>query len=279
LNTKWVLGYILPVKDEQGHVQQVVLMHQDITERKQVEAQQLELALTRERTDLLKDLLNTFSHDLKTPLSIIDINLYLLEKISDPADQKSKIDTIKSQIHRLNKMIENMLMASYLDTAPASAVQPLDLNTVLDQIRQDFSAVAEDRSIRLEFMADSTLPLVPVNEVEMRRVLVNLVENALYYTPFDGQITLRTFKRDNLIVVEVSDTGIGIEEVDLPHIFEHFYRTDKARATHTGGTGLGLSIAKKIVERNGGRLEVQSIFGQGSTFRVWLPLSQETISE
>jgi signal transduction histidine kinase len=276
LTTKWVVGYIWPVKDEQGRVLQVVLTHQDITERKQVEAQQLELAATHARADLLNELLNTLSHDLKTPLSIINTSLYLLEKTPDPAYQKRKIDNIHEQTRHLNKMLQNLLTASYLDTAPDSSMQALDLNAIVTQLRQEFSAIAEGRSIILEILLETTLPLVQANEVEFRRVLVNLLENALHYTPFEGRITLRTVKKADQVAVEVHDTGIGIEAVDLPHIFDQFYRADKARATNHGGTGLGLAIAKKIVERHQGRIEVESIPGQGSSFWIWLPIFQET---
>jgi signal transduction histidine kinase len=271
LKPKWVLGYIWPVKDERGRVQQVVLMHQDITERKQVEAQQLELALTRERADVLNELLNTLSHDLKTPLSIINTSLYLLEKITDPAYQKRKIENIKEQVSHLDRMIQNILTISYLETASASTMQPLDVHAVASQVRDMLQPVAEARSIALELGDESALPPLRANAIELRRMMVNLVENALHYTPSGGRVKLQTSARENQVVVEIFDTGIGIQAADLAHIFEPFYRTDKARATDNGGTGLGLSIAKKIAERHQGRIEVESAPGQGSTFRVWLP--------
>lgn len=271
LAAKWVIGYIWPVKDEHRQVQQVVLMHQDITERKQAESQQLELAVTRERADLLKELLNTLSHDLKTPLSIMNTSLYLLQKTSDPAYQQSKLETIQQQAHHLNQMLHNILTASYLETASEVVAQRLDVNAMVKQIEEEFRRVAEDRSVTLHVMLDSALPSVMGNEVELRRVLVNLVENAIRYTPANGSITLQTFREDNQVVVEVRDTGMGIEEADMAHIFDPFYRADKARATDHGGTGLGLAIAKKIIERHQGRIEVESKPNQGSNFRIRLP--------
>lgn len=274
LATKWVIGYIWPVKDEQGQVQQVVLTHQDITERKQVEAQQLELLRTHTRADLLNELLNTLSHDLKTPLSIINTSLYLLEKTSDPDYQKQKIDTIREQSQRLNQMIQNILTVSYLETALDSPMQVLDLNVIVTQIGEEFSTIAENHSITLEFDLANTLPPVHANEIEFRRVLVNLLENALHYTPSGGCITIHTVRKSNEVGLEVRDTGIGIETTDLPYIFDHFYRADKARTTNRGGTGLGLAIVKKIIERHQGRIEIESISGQGSSFRIWLPVFQ-----
>ena len=91
----------------------------------------------------------------------------------------------------------------------------------------------------------------------------------LHYTLIEGHITIQTFKKWNQVVFEIQDTGIGIDTVDLPHIFDPFYRADKARTTHNGGTGLGLAIVKKIVERHQGRIEVESKPGQGSRFRIW----------
>lgn len=276
LTTQWVLGHIWPIKDEQGRVQQVVLMHQDITARKQVEMQQLELALTRERAELLKELLNTLSHDLKTPLSIINTNLYLLEKKSDPEYQKNKIETSKEQVHRLSQIIESILTTSYLETATVFSIEPVNLNVVADQVREELTTVAENRAITFERLFERTLPFARANQIELRRVLMNLVENALHYTPSKGRVTLRTFTKDEGVAIEVADTGIGIEAQDLPHIFDDFYRADKARTTNHGGTGLGLAIARKIIKRHQGRIEVESTPGQGSTFRVWLPQFNES---
>jgi signal transduction histidine kinase len=108
---------------------------------------------------------------------------------------------------------------------------------------------------------------------ELRQVFANLVDNAIHYTPEGGQVTVRTFQQNEDVIVEVRDTGVGISASDLPHIFDRFYRTDRARSSETGGIGLGLSIAKKIVELHGGRLEAESELGVGSVFRVSLPVS------
>ena len=106
----------------------------------------------------------------------------------------------------------------------------------------------------------------------LRQLLLNLVDNALKYTPPGGQVTLQLQKSEGWVQVAVSDTGNGISPVDLPKIFERFYRADRSR-TRPGGAGLGLSIAHWIAEAHGGRLEAESNLGQGSTFRLWLPLA------
>lgn len=109
--------------------------------------------------------------------------------------------------------------------------------------------------------------------------MTNLVENALHYTPAQGTVTVRTFSNADSVVIEVRDTGIGIDETDLKHVFEHFYRADKARATDTGGTGLGLAIVKKIIDIHNGRIEIESKMGEGSVFRVRLPLGVRALSD
>src|SRR6185312_934092 len=102
-------------------------------------------------------------------------------------------------------------------------------------------------------------------DLELYRAMTNLIENALHYTHSQGRVTIRTFSEAGQVTIEVTDTGIGIDEADLAHVFEHFYRADKARATDTGGTGLGLAIVKKIVDLHDGTIEIESKLGQGST--------------
>jgi signal transduction histidine kinase len=116
------------------------------------------------------------------------------------------------------------------------------------------------------------VPDVPGDQVELERLLTNLVHNAIRYTPPGGSVTLKTFALKSQVVVEIADTGIGISKDDLPHIFEHFFRADTARSMEKAGTGLGLAIAKRIVEVHDGTLEVESTLGEGTTFRLALPV-------
>jgi two-component system phosphate regulon sensor histidine kinase PhoR len=117
---------------------------------------------------------------------------------------------------------------------------------------------------------------VAADAEEFRRALVNLVENAVHYTLEGGAITVRTWANGSRIHIDIQDTGIGIGEADLPHIFESFYRADKARAMDTGGTGLGLAIVKRIIEMHNGTITVESAPGAGSTFHIELPAVQSS---
>jgi PAS domain S-box-containing protein len=250
----------------------LLVVCQDITARKQAEAQQLELVLAQERADTLKELLNTLSHDLKTPLTVINTSLYLLEKAPEAVHQKRNLEQIKSQTQQLENLIQDILTVSRLDSMPDRDFQLINLNQIVRDIYEQLQAVIEERRLTVTFELDKTLPPVQANEVGIHRALVNLIENAIHYTLPEGTVTVRTFRHADRAVIEVCDTGIGMDEHDMRHIFEHFYRADQARATNRGGTGLGLAIVKKIIDIHGGSIEVESTPGQGSTFRVQLRL-------
>jgi two-component system phosphate regulon sensor histidine kinase PhoR len=131
----------------------------------------------------------------------------------------------------------------------------------------------ERKSVSLELELESADTPVLGDDDELDRVLVNLVENAVNYTPSGGTVTVRSFIAERQLVIEVTDTGIGIEASEIPNIFNRFYRSETARSTHNAGTGLGLAIVQKIVSMHNGSVEVESIVGKGSTFLICLPLA------
>jgi PAS domain S-box-containing protein len=270
-NSIWLLTNKIPVRDGDGQVVGLIGISIDITEREQAKAQRLKLALVEEKAELLREFLNTVSHDFKTPLTIINTTTYLLERLTDPAIQKDKLEIIKTQTLRLSKLIQDMLMMSQLESVPIVDFQRLDINLLLREIEASFRSLAEQKHLVVSLNLATNLPPIPADRDNISRVLVNLVENALTYTQPDGMIKIQTVMQDDQVVIEVSDTGIGISETDLPNIFDLFYRADKARSAHTAGSGLGLAIVKKIIEMHHGSIEVESQPGVGSTFRVRLP--------
>ncbi|MBX3084387.1 MAG: PAS domain S-box protein [Anaerolineae bacterium] len=253
-----------------GHVVQITAMH-NITERKLAESQRLELALAGQKTEILREFLNTVSHDLKTPLSVINTIIYLLEKEANVELRKSRLDQIKAQSARLAKLIDDVVTTNRMETLPDQRFQQVDVNAILTRIKTQFDQVAEKQQQTIELQLDSELPFLRAREEELARALINLVENALRYTPAGGIITIRTFAQPDKLMIEVQDTGIGIDAADQPRIFEHFYRTESAKAKEANGTGLGLAIVKKIVELHHGSIEVESEPEKGSIFRVRLP--------
>jgi two-component system phosphate regulon sensor histidine kinase PhoR len=134
-------------------------------------------------------------------------------------------------------------------------------------------AQSDRAGLKLDIAIPPSLPKVMADEARVEQVLVNLIHNAIKFTPSGGRINISAKARDSDILVSVTDTGIGIPADDLPRIFERFYKADKSRSG--GGTGLGLAIAKHIVEAHGGRIWVESVEGKGSTFSFTLPLAHE----
>jgi two-component system phosphate regulon sensor histidine kinase PhoR len=211
------------------------------------------------------------SHDLKTPLTVINNSLYILERITDPASQQDKIKSIRLQTRLLEKYIQDILTISRLDHLPELVHETVNLNTLLGDVAERLRASAEEKKLTMTLDLDQKLPTISGDQTELNRVFINLVENALQYTAANGSIALQTRVESDFAVIEVADSGMGIPETDLLHIFERFYRSKEARAVESRGTGLGLAIVRRIIEMHSGKIEVDSVLGQGTTFRVYLP--------
>jgi PAS domain S-box-containing protein len=262
----------VPLKDAHGQVVGLVSISRDITDRKRVEQQALELAVERERVKVLRESITSISHDLRTPLSIINSSLYLLERITDPENQKDKLATIKHQTALLEHLIEEIFVSARLENTLGIAQKPVNLSKLVAGVVKNFCLIAEKKSLAMVTTLQPNLPSILGDETQLERVLDNLLQNAITYTPDGGSIALKTFSQGGRVIVEVADTGIGISQDDLPYVFDHFFRVDRARSTGAGGMGLGLAIVKRIVEMHHGSVEVESTPGQGSVFRVLLPM-------
>ncbi|MBI1282394.1 MAG: PAS domain S-box protein [Anaerolineaceae bacterium] len=262
----------IPLRDIHGRVIGLIGTNHNITERKQAEAQALELSKEREQVKILSDFIRDVSHDFRTPLATISSSLYLLTRAADPEKQKRYFETAEEQINRLTQLIDRLLIIGRLDSQAVLEFEQCDVNEALSGVEAKivFDATPKQISVR-KSLSESKLT-VQANVAELSLALTELGKNAVMYTPAEGTITLRTRRENDQAVIEVSDTGMGISSADLPHIFQRLYRVDQARAT-TGGSGLGLSIAKRIIELHHGKLEVESTEGEGSTFRILLPLS------
>ena len=264
---------IIAHRDADGAVEYTSTILRDISDRKQAEQQRLELALQEQRMASFKDFLAMISHDLKTPMSVIQTSLYLLERLDDPQRRKEKIENIQWQMTLLQKYIEDLLVLTRLNRVPELNFAPLDVNALLNEVQSRFLPAAEEKKISLNMLLSAALPRIPADKQELYHALANLIENAIYYTPAGGSVTVSTGSDETGVLIEVADTGIGIDPKELVHIFERFYRSEQAQQMHSGGTGLGLAIVKRIVEVHNGRIEIKSTPGTGTTFSIWLPLS------
>jgi PAS domain S-box-containing protein len=250
----------------------------DVTDQKLAEGRQRELSLSREKNQFLSEFLSTVSHDLKTPLSVINTNLYLIERLQDPIKQRDKINQIKEQTALVEKFIQDILMVTRLDHLPGLKLQPVDLNALLTEIAYQLRARAETKAIDVRLNLATNIPAVAGDSEQLQRAFANLVDNGLKYTPNQGKVDIRTFTDGDGVAVEIADTGIGIREEDLPHIFDRFYRSPEARALEHGGTGLGLAIVKKVMDMHGYEILVTSRPGLGTTFRAHIPFPIQAAS-
>ncbi|NLX69486.1 MAG: cell wall metabolism sensor histidine kinase WalK [Clostridiales bacterium] len=214
------------------------------------------------------------SHELKTPLSAIKVlteSLIHMEA-DDPSVYNEFLNDINSEIDRLNTIISDLLTLVKIDTEEVQLDQePVDLVKLVNNTLRRLQLLAQQKHITLESYYDDHLT-VSGDSVKLQQVVSNIVDNAIKYTPEGGRVTVEVYENSGNAVVKVSDTGIGIPAKDLPHIFDRFFRVDKARSRATGGTGLGLSIAHKIILLHGGNIRVVSEEGKGSIFYIELPL-------
>lgn len=215
------------------------------------------------------------SHELRSPLTTILGNISLLQRAETLPDEEraDMIQEIRSEAERMHRLISDLLLLSQAE----SGQHPLHLELVeLDRILVEAFRLAQRRAgDRLDIrLVHADRAVVRGDADRLRQVLDNLLNNAIRYTPDGGRIELGLICDKDWAVIRVQDTGQGIAAEDLPHIFDRFYRADKARTRAAGGTGLGLSIVKWLVEAHRGQIHVESTLGEGSTFEILLPLAE-----
>jgi heavy metal sensor kinase len=214
------------------------------------------------------------SHELRTPLTILRGEIEVaLRRDRSPAEYREVLQSSLDEIERLSRLVENLLALARVDAGETMAgLEEVDVADLARHVRAKLAPMAGERKIPLRCdAADSAR--VSGDPILLERVLFNLVENALRYTPPGEPVALRVRQSGPYVQVEVEDRGHGIPPDHLPHVFDRFYRIDKVRSREFGGAGLGLAIVKSFVEAHGGRVEARSELGKGSTFTVWLPRS------
>jgi len=217
-----------------------------------------------------KDFILNVSHELRTPLTAIKGFAETLEGEVSLAG-RDFLGTILRNTDRLIRIVEDLMTLSELEEKPANlALEPVNLRRLADNVIRIFEPRAGEKRLLLSLRAEEAVPTVRGDPFRLEQMLVNLIDNAIKYTE-RGTITVSLRASEGKAVIEVIDTGIGIPAESLNRIFERFYVVDKSRSRKMGGTGLGLSIVKHIVVQHGGRIEVESMEGSGSTFRVFLP--------
>ncbi|MFC0522359.1 two-component system histidine kinase PnpS [Pontibacillus salicampi] len=253
-----VLG--APIINESNEWKGVVLVFHDITELKNLE-------------QMRKDFVANVSHELKTPItSIRGFSETLLDgAMQDDALREQFIKIILKESQRLQSLIHDLLELSKLEKEEFELnIEQVSVKDLIQDIIPIVEHQAEEKDIKLhqELQSDT---IIDGDSARLKQVVINLVTNAINYTPSNGDVTVTLEKHFDKVKITVSDSGVGIPEEDIPRIFERFYRVDKARSRNSGGTGLGLAIVKHIVEGHHGSIEVESAHQEGTTFRIYLP--------
>jgi len=234
-----------------------------------------------ERLELLDKSRSQFvsnaSHELKTPLSTMKILIetILYQDPIDPGMTKEFLSDVNKEIDRLNRIVSDLLTLVNIDSGGMHLNNTdMDIRDLLLEQVKRLAPLARENGIELDCSAKEALE-VTGDVVKLQQVIYNVIDNAIKYTPRGGEVHASLARAGKRAIIRVSDTGIGIPADDLPHIFDRFYRVDKARSRATGGTGLGLSIVKQIVQLHGGSIIATSEEGSGTTFIIEFPLAQK----
>ncbi|MDY7105735.1 MAG: ATP-binding protein [Actinomycetota bacterium] len=231
---------------------------EDVTERRRLE-------------DVRRDFVANISHELKTPIGAIGLLADAMGEVDEPEVVQRMALRMQHEADRVGHTIDDLLMLSSIETAELLDQEPLQLAAVFDDAAERVMTSADERSIAVKIeRPDDGLGLVGDHR-QLVSALTNLLDNAIKYSDEHSVVHLSVTERDDLVEIEVSDTGIGIPAKDVDRVFERFYRVDAARSRATGGTGLGLAIVRHVAVNHGGEVKVRSREGVGSTFVLCLP--------
>ncbi|PYK69682.1 MAG: hypothetical protein DME45_01025 [Verrucomicrobia bacterium] len=252
---------VVPITGNDGKAAGVVALFHDISRLKQAD-------------EIRRDFVANVSHELRTPLSIFHGNLETLLEGGDLDENETRhiYEVLKRHSDRLNLLVNDLLSLAGLESKEANLqLSEINLRNFLADVTRDWAKRLAGKNLSLELQVPDNFPAVLADERRLEEVVHNLLDNAVQYSHQNGRILIHAGALDQEIVLSVSDEGVGIAPTDLPRIFERFYRVDRARSRELGGTGLGLSIVKHIAQLHRGRVEAESILGQGTTIRVILP--------
>lgn len=219
------------------------------------------------------------AHEMKTPLTVLQGHLEVALLKARTADEyRDVLLNNLEQVERLIALTRPLLtLAKFTSSKPPVHLVPLDVEPLIQEIVDQLTLLADDRRITLSFESEPVPPVLG-DAQWLKQALINLLDNALRYTPSGGAVTVRLQTAGQEVAIAVEDTGHGIEQEHIPHLFERFYRTDWARAKDAAGTGLGLPIVKEIADAHGGTISVTSQVGKGSVFTLRIPaLAHQTV--
>ncbi|MBI5958217.1 MAG: hybrid sensor histidine kinase/response regulator [Chloroflexi bacterium] len=248
-----------------------------VQQRKEIEALRLQDHQSFEALNRMKDeFIRMATHDLRNPLNVILGYTEVVGRLdiaeSHQPMRNDALQAIRQNIQKMRGLVTDILDVAQVETGTGLTFSTLSLKTFLEKCLADFYIVAQQKQIKLIFNAPDSSTEITVDEHYMTRVVDNLVSNAIKYTPSGGEVTISACADIDYATIEITDTGIGIAEDDLMHLFDAFYRASHVQHEDIEGSGLGLAIVKTIVEKHSGLITVKSEPGKGSTFSIRLPL-------
>ena len=262
-----ISAYFAPFKND-DKIGGIVVVLRDITEREKLDKSR-------------KDFVANVSHELRTPLTTVKSYTETLEDCLDDEtiDRemfRSFLKTINSESDRMTRLVKDLLLLSSLDHSMKDMpMDMVDISSLTSSIVERLIHSAKEKSQSLVYEPINKLPMVYGNSDRLEQVITNIITNAMKYTPDGGKIIVSSMHMYNNVTIKVKDNGIGIPEKDIDHIFERFYRVDKARSREMGGTGLGLAIAKEIIEAHDGEISIKSAPDSGTEVMICIPVKKD----
>lgn len=258
-----------PYRSEENDINGVVLLLQDITEHERLEK-------------MRKEFVANVSHELKTPLTTIKsyAETMLEGGVEDPVMQERFLRVIDDEADRMARLVRDLLQLSNLDYQQMKwDPKPVDLQGLMDKVLRNLDHSIQEKNHTLVYIPPVSALYTYGDEDAIEQVIINIISNAIKYTPEQGELRLYLEEEQSTVSLTVQDNGIGIPSHDMPRIFERFYRVDKARSREMGGTGLGLSIAQQIIEAHGGSIHLYSRESKGTRVVIRLPKVREDNAE
>ncbi len=242
---------------EEGELLGAVVLVDDVSEQKRLDA-------------VRRDFVANVSHELRTPVGALSLLSETLEGETDPAVIANFLSRIQDESGRLSTLIDDLLDLSSIEEGILERTEDVDIGGVIREAVNAVQAAADHKNLTINLQL-AEVPTIIGDSGQLLSAVTNLLSNAVKYTPENGQITARLAGHATEIAIAIADSGVGIPRKDLNRVFERFYRVDRGRHATTGGTGLGLSIVRHVAVNHGGRVEVVSEEGIGSTFSIILP--------